>query len=44
MNRGANTEVTVSPRACASASDTPGLAESALVCAVNSAPPARMRR
>ena len=39
---GANTSSTVSPNASASASDTPGEAASALVCAVNSARPVRI--
>ena len=41
---GSRTVSTVSPSACANASDTPGDAESALVCAVNSERPDRIRR
>ncbi|CKQ74503.1 Uncharacterised protein [Mycobacterium tuberculosis] len=41
---GSRTASTVRPTACASASDTPGDAESALVCAVNNERPVRIRR
>ena len=42
IDTGARTSSTVSPSASARASDTPGEAESALVCAVNSALPVRI--
>ena len=41
---GSRTASTVNPSACANASDTPGDAESALVCAVNSERPVRIIR
>jgi hypothetical protein len=41
---GSSTASTLSPSVCASASDTPGSAASALVCAVNNAAPRRISR